>query len=255
MTTRNWDLVAAGVWSAAAVVAILVTDNLLLRIVAGAPLLFLLCGHVLLRAIGLRAESTPEHVVLAVGTSIALCVAGGLLLDWIGHLTPVGWAVWLAAVTGSAALAARSRGDAGEFPRPAVRLSPISSWQMTLAGISMLITCGAYAMAVRDEAGQNEFRYTEFWLLYGAELAPGMLVVGIDSGEAVPRRFDVEIALDGHTIALWRAVALVPGATWTRAIAVPPGTGSARKSEAWLYRVEDNAIYRRVSAIIPGEPN
>lgn len=253
--TRHPDLAVAGIWAAATLLVLSITDSSWLRAAISAPLLFFLPGHVFVRAIGLRAGSAAEHVVYAIGASIAICVAGGLALDWAGLLTPWGWAGWLAATTGAAALLV-ARGPAmPAFAWFGARLPGLPRWQLAVLVISTFIVCGAYAMAVRDEAGQKQFRFTEFWLQYGASAAPGMLLVGIDSAEARPQRFDVEVALDGHTIALWRSVTLDPGNLWTRVLPVPPGAGRPRKSEARLYRADDNAIYRKVSALIPADRN
>lgn len=251
--TRNADLLAACAWAAATVLAVASTDNFFVRAAMGVPLIFFVTGHTILRAIGLVRASLIEHAVYATGASIAACLAGGFLLHWLGHLTPLGWALWLAAVTGVATVVARIRHRDAAPLFTSLELPNLRIWHaMVLCG-AVLVTWGAYAMAVRDEAGHREFKYTEFWMLSGAPAHSGTLLVGIRSAEAEPRRFDVEVRIGGEIVALWRSIAIEPGATWTRELAVPPGVaGQSRKAEARLYEPAENAIYRKVSAVVPG---
>jgi hypothetical protein len=56
-------------------------------------MVFLVSGHAVLRAIGVRTTSLPEHLAYAVGASLAAGIAGGFALNAAGSLTPLGWAV------------------------------------------------------------------------------------------------------------------------------------------------------------------
>ncbi|MGB8277886.1 MAG: hypothetical protein WCF20_08160 [Methylovirgula sp.] len=249
---RNNDLLAACVWAVLTLLVVRFTDSVFLRALMSAPLLFFLTGHALLRAIGPIRTSLSEHVAYALGASIAICVIGGFVLNWAAWLTPVGWAVWLAAVTCSAALVGMRRSHDAGGVLSAMHPPNLRRWHVATLGMAALITCGAYFLAVRDEANQSQFKYTEFWMLYGANAAPGQLLVGIKSGEAGPERFDVEVALDGQTIAMWRSLALAPGNSWTQKIAVALSGGDWHRAEARLYRPNENVLYRKVSAMIPG---
>lgn len=250
---KHRDLMAACLWAVATLLAVLFVEDALVRAIVSAPLLFFLTGHVVLRAIGFVGLSLPEHIAYAVGASIAVCLAGGFFLNWVGCLTPLGWAIWLAAATGSATLIALCR---KKWPAPilwSVQLPNFRIWHAAVFCVAAFVTYGAYALAVRDEARQRQFKYTEFWMLSGTPAATsGSLVIGIKSAEAEPRRFDVEVRLDGTTVALWRSIAVEPGATWTRQMAVTPGAGRLHKAEALLYEPASNAVYRKVSAIVPG---
>jgi hypothetical protein len=245
----NRDLLAACLWAGAMVAAVAVSDGVLLRTILGAPMVFLVSGHAVLRAIGVRTTSLPEHLAFAVGASLAAGIAGGFALNAAGSLTPLGWAVWFWAVTAGASLVAAGRRDAPDLPAwpgPArVRL-----WQGAALALAVLVATGAYALAIRDEATHRQFRYTEFWMLPFANGDPGRLTVGVRSAETQTQRFDLEITLDGRPFAVFRSLTIAPGDTWAREIPVPV-LATRQKAEAQLYRPEDNRLYRSVSTLVP----
>jgi hypothetical protein len=231
------------------VAAVAVSDGVLLRTILGAPMVFLVSGHMVLRAIGVRTTSQTEHLAYAVGASLAAGIAGGFALNAAGFLTPLGWAVWFWAVTAAAALVAAGRRDAPDLPTlpgPArVRL-----WQGAALALAVLVATGTYALATRDEATNRQFKCTEFWMLPRANGDPSRLAIGVRSAETQPQRFDLEITLDGRPFAVFRSLTIAPGDTWAREIPVPV-LATRQKAEARLYRPEDNRLYRSVSTLVP----
>ncbi|MER8967080.1 hypothetical protein [Mesorhizobium sp. M0159] len=212
-------------------------------------MVFFVSGHVVLRAMGVRTTSALQHLVYAVGASLAAGIAGGFALNAAGFLTPLGWALWFWAVTAAAALLAAGRRDTPDLPAwPAP--ARIRFWQGAALMLALLVATGAYAVAVRDEAAYREFKYTAFWLLPSASGESGQITVGIRSAETQPQRFDLEITLDGQPFAIFRSLTIAPGDTWTRKIAVPV-LGTRQTAEARLYRPEDNRLYRSVSTMVP----
>ncbi len=245
----NRDLLVACLWAAATVAAVAVSDGVLLRTVLGAPMVLLVSGHAVLRAIGVKTTSVSEHLAYAVGASLAAGIAGGFALNAASFLTPLGWAVWFWAVTAVAALVAASRRDAPDLPAwpgpVRVRL-----WQGAALVLAVLVATGAYALAIRDEATNHQFKYTEFWMLPWASGDPGRLTIGVRSAETQTQRFDVEITLDGQPLAVFRSLTVAPGDTWTREIPVPV-LATRQRAEARLYRPDDNRLYRSVSTLVP----
>ncbi|MER8521414.1 hypothetical protein NKI48_17740 [Mesorhizobium sp. M0644] len=212
-------------------------------------MVFFVSGHVVLRAMGVRTTSALQHLVYAVGASLAAGIAGGFALNAAGFLTPLGWALWFWAVTAAAALLAAGRRDTPDLPAwPAP--ARIRFWQGAALMLALLVATGAYAVAVRDEAAYREFKYTAFWLLPSASGESGQITVGIRSAETQPQRFDLEITLDGQPFAIFRSLTIAPGDTWTRKIPVPV-LGTRQTAEARLYRPEDNRLYRSVSTMVP----
>ncbi|PBC06785.1 DUF1616 domain-containing protein [Mesorhizobium sp. WSM3859] len=245
----NRDLLVCCLWAGATVVVVAVTDNLVLRTALGAPMVFLVPGHAMLRALSVRTTSALEHLAYAVGASLATGVGGGFALNAAGFLTPSGWAVWFWAVTTVAALVAAHRRDAPDLPAwPA--LAKVRLWQGAIIALAVLVATGAYALAVRDEATYREFRYTEFWILPSADGESGRLIVGIRSAETQAERFDLEIIVDGQPLAVFRSLTIAPGDTWTGQIPVPV-LAVRQRAEARLYRPADNRLYRSVSTLVP----
>jgi hypothetical protein len=244
---RNPDLLAACLWATATAIAVAVGDSVLLRTVLGVPMVFLVSGHTVVRAIGVTTTSLAQHLAYAVGASLATGIAGGLVLNAAGLLSPLGWAVWFWAMAVGASLVAAVRHDAPDLP-PWPGPIGIRTRHVTAFALATLVTTGAYALAIHDEVSQQEFKYTEFWMLPSAD--GGRLAVGVRSAEAQAQRFDLEITIDGRAFAAFRSLALAPGDVWTREIPVPV-RAAAQKAEARLYRPEDNRLYRSVSALLP----
>lgn len=245
----NRDLTVACLWAGATVAAVAVSDSLLLRTVLGVPMVFLVSGHAVLRALGVRTTSALQHLAYAVGASLAAGIAGGFALNAAGFLTPLGWAVWFWAVTTAAALVAAGRRDAPDLPTwPAP--AKVRLWQGVAIALAALVATGAYALAVRDEAAYREFKYTEFWMLPSADGEPGRLTVGVRSAETHAQQFDLEITIEGQAFAAFRSIAIAPGETWARDIQGPV-SATRQRAEARLYRPEDNRLYRSVSTLVP----
>jgi len=248
MNVENRDLLAACLWAAATALAMALGDGALIRTILGLPMVVLVPGHVLLRAIGLRCASLAEHIVYAVGASLAVGIGGGFVLNAAGAMTPAGWAAWYLVVVAAASLTAWRRGGASGLPawtRPA----GFHLRHAVVFALAASVATGAYALAVHDEAKQQQFKYTELWMLPDQR---GGLDLGLRSAEARPQRFDLEISLGGRPLAAFRSIEIAPGETWTRKIPLAmPAT--PQMAVARLYRLDDNrVIYRHVSALVPG---
>jgi hypothetical protein len=212
-------------------------------------MVLLVSGHAVLRAIGIRTISVSQHLAYAVGASFAAGITGGFALNVAGLLTPLGWAVWFCIVTAVATLVAVSRRDVPNLP-VWPNLMQVRFWQGTALAVAVLVATGAYALAIRDEASDRQFKYTEFWMLPWAKGDRNRLTVGVRSAETETQRYDVQIDVDGRPFAVFRSLTIAPGETWTREIAMPI-RATRQKAEARLYRPEDNKLYRSVSALLP----
>jgi hypothetical protein len=246
--SKNRDLVIVFFWAIMLLLVTLTMSVTMLSTLIAVPLLLLLSGYSVLRAIGIAAAPL-EYAVYAVGTSIASCVVGGLVLNLLSLLTPFGWAVWLVVLTGTMwFLVARRHDGATIVIGPLVRLPRMKRWHRVILGLATAITVSAYVLALHDEANDREFVYTDFWMV--PKGASGVLALGIKSAETAPQIFEVEVLADGHMIANFHSIDLGPGETWTHNIALTPKT---KRVDAKLYNTE-HAVYRKVSYQPPPKP-
>jgi hypothetical protein len=214
------------------------------------PLLLFFTGHAVLRAVGPNVSSRTEHAAYAIGLSLAAALMGGFLLNILGALTPIGWALWLQAVVAASAATVLVWRPNDPLP-PIGRIDhSLRLRHLVMIVVSGSVICGAYFISVRDEARQRDYKYIEFWLV-GGEGGTGALVVGIKSAEVEPRLFDVEVTRGSDVVAIWRSVQLQPGQTWTQALRLEIDARQERKIRARLYGHSDGRLYRQVTAIVP----
>ena len=242
--SKRVDSTAGFWWALLLLLAVLVTDNFVIRLILSLPLVFFLTGHTVLRAIKPpKTTGLLEHSVFAVGAGIAVCVGGGFLLNTVSMLNPVGWAIWLIAVNGIAALVAlRQPYDPFVLPE----LPRIRVWHALAFCAAIGVTAGSYGLAAYEINTYHEFKYTAFWLV--PESVPGKLVIGVQSNESEPEEYDVEVTADKTMIGVWRSIDLAPGKKWVQEITVGL---NQKRVEANLYRARDHALYRKVSALTP----
>jgi hypothetical protein len=242
--SKRVDLTTGFCWALLLLLTSLVTDNFVIRLILSLPLVLLLTGHTVLRAIKpVQTTGLLEHSLFAVGASIAVCVGGGFLLNTVSMLNLVGWAIWLVAVNGIAALVALHQ-PYDPFVLP--ELPRIRVWHALAFCAAVVIAVGSYALAAYDMKTYHEFKYTEFWIV--PESIPGKLVIGVQSNESEPEEYDVEVTADKTMIGAWRSIDLAPGKKWVQEITVGL---NQKRVEANLYRTRDHALYRKVSALPP----
>jgi hypothetical protein len=245
--SENRDLQAACFWVAIVAIAVALSDNVLIRSILGLPTAFLLPGYVLMRAVGLRPSSALEYIICVLGISLASLVIGGLVLNIVDLLRPLGWGLWLLAIVFAGSYVAARRHEAPYLPRWS--WPQLSLRHAAVFALAASLTTAAYALAIHDEAAQQQFKYTQFWMLPSSD--NGSLSLGVRSAEDKNQQFDIEVAVDGRPFAMFRSVDIAPGGIWTQEIPVPK-LATPQKAEARLYRLDDNSLYRRASALVPG---
>jgi uncharacterized membrane protein len=245
MPSNKRHLLATCLWVIIVLVTLSATTNVVMRSLASVPLVFFLPGLALLRALGID-RSLPERYALAIALSIAVTILGGFVLGGAGLLTPLGWAAWLSgvAVTGSLIAAIRGNDAPVSWQKPAIALR---HW--VLFGAAVIVTVGTSVLAVeRSEYGDQPFRYTDFWMVPDGPARSGAFTIGVKNAEPTAHDFDIEVTLDGRTVAVWRGIRVNSGQTLTRETMLPT---TGRKAEAWLFKSNDpSLVYRKVSAAI-----
>ena len=198
-----------------------------------------------------------DTLTVAIGTSMALVVGTGLLLN----LTPPGldpgvWSGALAAITVAGAVAGMIRrnwnrdsteirsGGSGEAeswgrPRPAEIVQ-------ILAAVAIVAALLASARAV-GSLPQSEF--TQLWLLEAG--APAAVEVGVLNQEAETVAYSLVLSNGGEV--LQRAeFSVSPGSTWEQTI--PLGSVQSGEIRADLFRLPDQSTPYRSTTLWLAEP-
>jgi hypothetical protein len=243
-TDESRDLTATFVWSLALLLVALFADagsvGAILRTVIAAPLVLVLTGHVVLRAIGFVPDSLLTYLAYVIGVSIATCVGGGFVLNLLSLLTPFGWAIWYVGVTGIALRVGVHRQNDVAVMLSAVSFPRLQQSHVIVVGLAVLVTIGTYRIALHDEAADREFKYTEFWMVPKA----GIEIIGIKNAETETQTFTIEVTGDDQMIAVWRSITVKPNETWTHGLPISPDLHDV---EAKLYNQQ--GLYRTVSRI------
>jgi hypothetical protein len=229
----------------AAAVGLLLEGHPLWRLILAAPLVLVLPGAALLRPFPGRLP-VPGRYALTAGLSMAVCLLGGLLLNAVGALTTPGWFVLLSAISLAGALAAPHPHAAISQPWSGLALRPRHGVLVAATLAAMTVTLGA---SLRNHAEFHPFAYTDFWML---PVQPGSMgyQVGIRNQERRPEVVTLRVTVDGTLVGVWRDIAVAPGETVLKGVALPEG----RKAEAILLRAgPDNTVesLRKVSALLP----
>jgi len=184
------------------------------------PLIVLVPGHLLLRAL----DTTPErdlvdHVMFAIGTSLALAVLVGLALNW----SPWGLALpsqalalgGIALVSGVVAW----RRDPAPLALPT--LPPW--WRVALSLALVAALCGgALAVARAGAAAQPQPGFTQAWLAPVAQ-AHHMVQLGLTNHEGSSHRYRLVLSDRHHTTTTWSNLPLADKETWQVIFSVAPG--------------------------------
>lgn len=230
------------------------------RAVVAFPLALFLPGYALVR-LAMRPERFElEHILLAVGSSMAITVFAGLILHGlgaatsVGWMTPLGWATILGLTTLGLAGAARLTGSGRQSKwrgcvrrnRAVLALGELSRRQAVLLLCAAVIGAGAILAARERALWRREFLVTEFWLTPRAD-ARNAVTIGVRNLEGRPAEYDVELMVDGQLAGAWRSIALQDGQAWTAEAELRLNASLGGRAEAWLFRSQDRRlVYRRV---------
>jgi len=246
MDNRAHDLGPAIFATVCAVVGVMMFDSPVVRTIAGLPLVFYLPGHAIFCAAGRPRRGPLEVAVFTVGLSIAVTVFCGLALNLFGPLTPLRWAVALAAITlGAYWRAHRLARDHRPLPKVPLRLPALSRPRALMLVVSIVIAVAATTWSRFDALAYREFAFTELWMV--PETRGGAVTVGIRNAERAPASYDLELVIDNHIVSVRRGIDLKVGEKWLSEFAWPTRDGKAHAAEARLFkRGNESVVYRRV---------
>jgi uncharacterized membrane protein len=253
---------ALGAFTALAVAAELAGTGGLLAIVFGLPLVLLIPGYTLTAVFWPSASlGVPEGAATAVGISLALAAASGLLLNWLpggmdGRRSTV--LLGLVALCAIATLLLRDRrGPAGvDQERATIKtiLSVVSvrPHQVLLAAAALGLVVTAVLFAAQSAAHSSGPGFTQAWMV--PERAPGgRLAIGLQNEERRGYTYRLRLRTDRGQVREWDGVRLAPGQRWSTTTTAPAGAAGG-EAELLVYRSDaPYQVYRqlRVSLILP----
>ena len=246
MHARRNDILVVAVFAMAACAMVVASAHWALQLLTGLLLVFFLPGYAILRAAFVRPDTGLAGAVFAVGLSMVVTTFCGFVLHFANAMTPVGWPIALGGVTIVACGIAYLRDNFGRLRHEQPMEYPVMTLRhavMLLAAV--VISAGTIMLARHQAIAKQEFAYSELWLLSQGR-GSSNVTIGVRNVERNASAYDVELSLDGRTIAVRGPVQLQVGQTWTSNIPLPIIAGTSGKLEARLFKDGDSQrVYRR----------
>lgn len=251
MMRGHQDLAYASAGAVACGTLSLLIPDEVLSLLFLAPLAFFLTGFAILAAALPRWRPEPAlRAAASLGVSLAVLALGGILLNFLGGLRPLPWALLLVLIVIGccrwAALARPAR-SARRLTMPVARLT-VPSTLVIASGL--LAACAGVAVAFHPVSADKAEGFTELWLRTSA--APGAVAVGVGNQEHQTTKYGLIARFAGARPAVLH-VELRPG---ERDLLTMPVRGRTRSGPievaVTLYREGfPNQPYRRVSGWVP----
>jgi uncharacterized membrane protein len=225
-------------------------------LVFAAPLALFLPGYAITAvAFGHRKLPWPQFLLFSIALSLATLVLGSLLLNYLGGIHPLSWAVLLLLVVlGCSRGAALRRGVTGSGPSlPRPRPRGIEAAMLTGAGLAAI---AALVLGFSSVSSEDAVGYTQLWVLAEAGSRGSEAQVGIRSQEQSSVAYDLRVRVGTEGL-VKRSFRLAPGETRLVKLRAPAGSESSVPVIATLLRHNRPfSVYRRVkgSLVAPPEP-
>jgi uncharacterized membrane protein len=217
-----------------------------------APLAFFLTGYAISAAALPRWRAEPAlRAATSLGLSLAVLALGGLLLNYLGGLRPLPWALLLVVIVigccrGAALARPRRKGNDRlrvSLPRPGIISAVALALGVLAAGASL-------ALAFHPVSADRAVGYSELWIDTGT--SPDSFRVGVGNQEHHAVTYGVIAHIVGAEL-VERHLELRPG---QREVLTLPVNGRTRPGPlqvgVTLYREGfPNQPYRRVSGWVP----
>jgi hypothetical protein len=231
--TRRPDVHLLDVWGSVVLLALFWVylgfgGTSLLGEILAVPLVLLIPGGLLVMMLPSRPKDLFFQFAIAIGLSIALCIAVGLLLNalptGIDHRT---WACALGLVSMTEAVVVaslRSRAVKTRSSSASMLLAPIYAKRVMAAVVAVVVILGGLIAIVtwersNAETAYHQGRFAEVWVEPGSG---GVTVVGVRSDTSGRNRFRLSLSAAGHSIKDY-AFTLEWQQTWSEKISIAPG--------------------------------
>jgi hypothetical protein len=248
------SVLTAGALALAALLTVTPLSWAPVRLLVTLPVLLVLPGWVLVRAVYRPAElESVERWLLVMGLSVVSLICLGLILDLTGPgLSPVPWVAGLAILLAPMEAVATRRdrrrapatGRLATRTRPAVRPPPIT---LAVIGTCVILAAGAIAWVGKSARSQVYPGFTQLWLIPSHGPA-GRYDIGVRSVEHARANFALVLSRGQHLLATYRYDGLPPGETWKVQWNDTTGTtGSTDPAVVHVRLLRDGRPYRLVA--------
>lgn len=210
------------------------------------PLLLFLPGYAITAAaFAKRPLPAPQFLLLSLSLSLATLALGGLVLNYLGGIHPLSWALLLLLVIFAAcrvaAVRRRTSGKRLRLPRP--RLSGLQA-AMLLGTVAAAVL--ALVLSSRSVPADDALGYTQLWILPQPGSADSEAQVGVRSQQQTSVEYDLRVRIGDDSV-LRRSFRLGPGETRLVKLRTPLGTEGTVPVVATLLRHNRPfQVYRRV---------
>jgi hypothetical protein len=190
-----------------------------------APLAFFLPGYAILAAaLPARPQGHPQTLVLSVGLSLAVLAIGGIPLNYLGGLTPGGWALLLVLVVLlGVSVAARRRPESGAASSLRSAISRPSLGAAALLAAALLLIVAAVVIAFVPLTAKHAIGYSELWLRPYSGPGVAGVRIGVGNQEKDSTEYVVRTRFGARPQLSRTRIVLAPGERTTiRVPALPP---------------------------------
>jgi uncharacterized membrane protein len=227
-----------------------------IALVFAVPLTLILPGYAIAAAAFARRRlAWPQFLLLSIALSLAVLVLGSLLLNYVGGIHPLSWAILLVLVVLAACRAAALRrgkvGKGPRWPRPRLRGLEVA---MVVAGVAA--AAAAIALSSSSVPVDKAIGYTQLWVLPQAGSEGHEVQVGVRSQQQATTAYDLRVRI-GRDALVRRSFRLAPGETQLIKLRAPAGSEGTLPVIATLLRHNrPSSVYRRVkgSLVAPRGP-
>jgi uncharacterized membrane protein len=240
---HSWDLIAVmGLALLALAVALLSGGPNPALTAVSVPLALFLPGYALVANLLPQGQlGFPERVALALGTSIAVTVAAGLLLNALDIPLAGGpWRVLLAGFTAALVALALLRRRQGRLAPVGALAAQMTSQEALLLGTGALIIGLALGLGGIGIASPPSEPFTGFWALGQEQGARALINVGLTNEEGRPMTYRVAVQAGDRLLAEWPQVSVPANGAWQAEATVPPAL-RGQDIIATAYRTGDPA--------------
>jgi hypothetical protein len=218
------------------------------------PLLLFLPGYAITAAaFAKRPLPAPQLLLLSLALSLATLVLGGLVLNYIGGIHPLSWALLLLLVIFAACrVAAVRRGVGGKGLR--LRRPSLGGLQAAMLLGAVAAAVAALVLSSTTVPADDALGYTQLWILPQPGTAGSKAKVGVRSQQQTSLDYDLRVRI-GSDAVLRRSFRLAPGETRLVKLRALPGTeGTVPVIATLLRHNRPTKVYRRVkgSLTAPG---